>query len=277
MEVIPKLREAYVKGAFGIYIGAGISRSSGLPNWKDLLIEMINLAYSNTLITNDKREELIQLTDDSNNFLLVAEDLKDILGSDLPKFFKKRFDDKSLVPSDTLCDIIKIKNRFIITTNYDTLIEKAYAKVYHESKNPLTYKNASAVNYNILTNEHFLLKAHGDAGSAANEIILTEKDYRNIIFKEKGYQSVLHVLFSTCNVLFFGASLKDPELKLLLGYIHNIFHGGSPDHFALMNKNEITNTEVSRWRKDYNINIIPFDPRDNYIEIQEYVAEIIKI
>ncbi|NEM99760.1 SIR2 family protein [Pontibacter burrus] len=227
MPAIPtKLADYYKKGSFGIYIGAGLSRASGLPDWESFLNELIEYACDNNYIVQKKKKELNKLTKDPSNYLLVAEELKEILSSDLPKFIRQKFDSKSLVPSPTLCKVVQLNHKFIVTTNYDTLIEKAYAKVYHDILNPLTYKSASAINYNILANEPFLLKAHGDAKSAPNEIILTENDYRNIIFKERGYQSVLHVLFSTCNVLFLGASLKDPEMKLLLGYIHNIFHGG---------------------------------------------------
>lgn len=273
MNIPPKLIESYKNGSFGVYVGAGLSRPSGLPDWGTLLNNLIDHAKDNGNINDEKRDELKKLNEPSN-YLLLAEELKDILSSDLPKYIKQKFDNRDLKPSDTLCEIVQLSYKFIITTNYDTLIEKAYAKVFSDIPNPLTYKNASAINYNILTNEPFILKAHGDAKSAANEIILTEKDYRNIIFKEKGYQSVLHVLFSTCNVLFLGASLKDPELKLLLGYIHNIFHGGSPDHFALISKDEITTTEIDRWRKDFNINVITYDPSNNHEEVGKFVQTL---
>lgn len=276
-ELPPKLIEAYKNGSFGLYIGAGMSRASGLPDWETFLKELIEHCFSNKYIRQDKYEELLLLTYDSNNFLLVAEELKEILSSDLPTIITKRFDDKSLVPSDTLCNIMRLRHKFIITTNYDTLIEKAYAKVFSDIPNPLTYKNPSAINYNLLNNQPFILKAHGDAKSAANEIILTEKDYRNIIFKEKGYQSVLHVLFSTCNILFLGVSLKDPELKLLLGYIHNIFHGGTPPHFALLSNENISSTEISRWRKDFNIDIITYDPKGSHIEVDNIINALLEI
>lgn len=276
MTLPPKLIEAYKNNSLGIFVGAGISRASGLPDWATFLGDLISLAFANGFIDSTKKDELIKLNNPSN-FLMVAEELKDILSSDLPKYIKQKFDDKTLRPSTVLNKIVQLRNRFIITTNYDTLIEKAYAKVFSDIPNPLTYKNASAINFNLLNNEPFILKAHGDAKSGANDIILTEKDYRNIIFKEKGYQSVLHVLFSTCNILFLGTSLNDPELKLMLSYIHNIFHGGSPDHFALISKDEITKTEIDRWRKDYNINIVAYDPKDNHKEVEIIIDELAKI
>ncbi len=272
-----KIISSYKAGSFGVYIGSGLSQAAGLPDWKSFLLELAAYALDNEFIDKSKEQELIALTDHSSNYLMIAEELKDILSSDLPKYIKQRFDDRSLKPTQLLCKLVQLKSRFIITTNYDTLIEKAYAKIYHDIANPLSYKNASSINYNILTNEPFILKAHGDAKSSPNEVIITEKDYRNIIFKEKGYQSVLQVLFSTCNILFMGASLRDPDLKLLLSYIHNIFHGGSPDHYALINQNDITKTEIDRWRKDFNIHIITYDPIDNHKYLEDFTDELLKL
>ncbi len=275
MAILPKLLTAYSKGSFGIFVGAGISRPSGLPNWEHLLYELIDYSRDNLGLLPGREEELRRLSADPSKYLTVAEDLKDIMSTDLQKFIKEKFNHKDLEPSATLRKIVRLRSKFIVTTNYDTLIENAWVREFGNMPNQLTYKDAATINYNILNNETFILKAHGDARSAPSEIVLTKKDYRNIIFKESGYQSVLHVLFSTCNILFLGASLNDPELELLLGYIHSIFHGGSPDHFALMNREEVTNVEINRWRKDFNINIITYDPHDNHIEVDNFVTELL--
>lgn len=270
----PKLIETYKRGAFGLYIGAGLSYASGLPNWEKLLLELIQLANTSTGLSDDKMKDLQALAKQPSKYLMVAEELKDILNAELYTFIKKRFDDKNLVPSPTLQKVINLKYRFIVTTNYDMLIEKAFIK---EGKYPndITYKDATTINYNLLNNENFILKAHGDVKRAPSEIVITEKDYRNIIFKEIGYQSVLQTMFSTCNILFLGVSLNDPEIKLVLSYIHNIFHGGSPEHFALMNQEGLTSTEIDRWRKDYNITIIPYDPKNNHEELKKIIEELV--
>ncbi|MCD8529596.1 MAG: SIR2 family protein, partial [Flavobacterium sp.] len=76
--------------------------------------------------------------------------------------------------------------------------------------------------------------------------------------------------------IFVGVSLNDPELLLLLGYIHNIFHGGSPNHYALVSKDSVTTTEVERWRKDFNIQIITYDSQNNHVELKKYLEQIIE-
>lgn len=272
----PKLKAAYERGNFGLFIGSGLSQGSGLPGWKQLLEEMIDLAEENSQISYEKGTELKGLLENSNRFLLVAEELKEILGADLAKFVRNKFDNTALVPSSTLRKATNLRSKFIITTNYDTLIEKAFV-LDGKVPNDLTYKDAPSINDNLLEGRMFILKAHGDARRVPNEIVITEKDYRNIIYKEPAYQSVLQSLFSMCNILFIGCSLDDPELKLLLGYIQTIFHGGSPDHFALISSADISETEITRWRKDFKVNVIKYDQADGHAELESIIDELLAI
>ncbi len=276
MRVPGKLVEAYKKKSFGIFIGAGISQASGLPSWEVLLNQLIDLALDLN-ISEQKEKELRSLATIPSKYLLVAEELKEILSGDMPKYIRKTFNNKDIDSPAVLDKIVeKLKYRFIITTNYDNVIETAFVK-NGMVPNELTYRDASAINYNFVNEEVFILKAHGDAKRAPDDIIITEKDYRKVIFSEYGYQSILESLFSTNHIFFLGASLNDPELILLLTYINNIFHGGSPDHFALMDGTNLTETEINRWRKDFNINIITYDPRDNHIEVEEFINKFIEL
>lgn len=268
-----KLVDCYKSGNFGIFVGSGVSQASDLPSWEGLLLELIELAREHNAPEN-RLKELISLIGDSSKYLLIAEELKDFLQQDLYKYVRSKFDSNSVVPSELLMKIISLNHKFIITTNYDTLIEKAFVKT-GANPNDFTYKDAASINYNLMTGEKFILKAHGDARRSPNEIIITEKDYRNILFRERGYQSVLQTLFSTCHILFIGASLKDPELRLLLGFIHDVFHGGSPDHFAFMPNEGLTDTEIERWRKDYNIHVIPYNPENNHLQLLEKIDQLI--
>jgi len=271
----PSLITALKKSNCGLFVGAGLSITAGFPCWKDLLLELTTQLKDETNTPNIKIEELKSLIDNPAKYLLVAEEIKELLPSGLHKFIKRRFDDKKIIPTSLHRKLFEINNKFILTTNYDTLLENAYVKVKHEMPTVYTYKDAASINYNLCENEHFILKAHGDSSRAPKEIILTDKDYRSIIYNERGYQSVLHVIFSTFNILFLGISLTDPEILLLLGFIHHIFHGGSPDHYALIPINNVTETEINRWKKDYNINIITYDPVDEHRQVEEFIDELI--
>lgn len=266
--------KAIEKGSFGIYVGAGISSGSGMPNWESLLSELIDIIEKKRMVP-ERIEEMRELLKNPNKYLMIAEEIRDLIQKDLENLIRDRFEDRTKLPTKTHDIIVKLKSKFILTTNYDTLIEKALVKNY-ENHFPTvyTYKNSASINYSLWNNDHFVLKAHGDAKSP-KEIILTEKDYRHIIHNLNGYQSILHAIFSTNSILFVGASLNDPELLLLLGYIHNIFHGGSPTHYALLSETSITQTEIDRWRKDFNIECITYNPKENHKELEEYLQNLL--
>ncbi len=109
----------------------------------------------------------------------------------------------------------------------------------------------------------------------AESIILTEKDYRKILYTKLAYKSILNTLFSSFNILFLGASLADPETKMLLGYIHSVFSGHNPAHFALMSNESVNPVEAKRWLKDFNIKIITYDPKNNHSEVDRFLKMLI--
>jgi|TARA_R100000479_G_scaffold33554_4_gene14314 hypothetical protein len=262
--------------SLGLYVGAGLSMGAGLPSWKELLLALIKIVEDNETLAETKIAELKNLVKYPSKYLMLAEELREIIPQRLPKFIKEKFDDKNLKPNKVHEYLLQVKSNFIITTNYDTLIEKAFVKLYDDVFPTIhTYKNASSINYNLWNKDFFILKAHGDAKNSPNDIVLTEKDYRKIIYNQRGYQSVLHAIFSTHTIVLLGISLSDPELLLMLGYIHNIFHGGSPTHYALVDKNSISNIEIDRWRKDFNIECIKYDSKDNHIELENILKEIV--
>lgn len=274
--MLEEIKEAINRNSFGIYVGAGLSIGAEMPSWENLLLDLISILEARNIVP-DRIAEMKVLAKDPKKYLMIAEEIRDLIPKDLETLIRTRFEDKKKIPTETHDVLVKVKSKFIITSNYDTLVERALVKNFDNYfPTVYTYKDASSINYSLWNNDYFVLKAHGDA-KTPNEIILTEKDYRNIIYNQSGYQSVLHAIFSTNSILFVGVSLNDPELLLMLGYIHNIFHGGSPQHYALVSKDTITDTEIGRWRKDFNIECITYDPKENHIEVKNYLEEIIKI
>lgn len=266
-----ELIESLRRGRCAIFVGAGLSIGAGLPSWRELITELIDLAKRKANLDSKKEAELRKLLSNESKFLLLAEELRELLPNEISKYITDRFDNSGVKPTAAHLKLMQLPYKFIITTNYDPILEKAFIDVYKDVPTVYTYEDPASINYAIHSEKTFILKAHGDAKKAPQNIILTEKDYRKILFREKGYQSILEVVFSTFNVLFLGVSFSDPEINLLLGYIHNIFHGGSPEHFALMNEKQITNVELDRWRKDFKINVIPYNPKDNHVQIEQFL------
>ncbi|MEO9227804.1 MAG: SIR2 family protein [Devosia sp.] len=123
--------------------------------------------------------------------------------------------------------------------------------------------------------EFFILKAHGDASKLGNDVILTDVDYRNILFRQRGYQSLLSAMFTMFTIVFVGASMTDPEISLLLSYISDAFTPSSgPSHYALMAEEDVTQIERDRWYKDFNIQLLTVSKANNYAELTGFLGAL---
>ncbi len=139
---------------------------------------------------------------------MLAEELKEVLGpTEFKSFLEETFlrDDVQYRPVHQLLVTLR-KSKFIITTNYDVLIENAFAQ---EQIRPtvLKYYEAHAIQRQLYRRDPFVLKAHGDAETAAEEVVLTDKDYRRLLYQEPGYQSALQSIFTMYSVIFLGVHL----------------------------------------------------------------------
>ncbi|WP_113923490.1 SIR2 family protein [Cognataquiflexum aquatile] len=277
VERIPKdLIDSFSSKKAGLFVGAGLSQAAGLPGWEGLLNDLIQLSKE----VSFKTDELFiksceQLLKDPSKYLLLAQELKDFLQDSFRKYIIENYSDNCPPPTSTHLAIMALPYQFIVTTNYDTLLENAYVKIHGKQAKVHTFNDSPDISYDLWNNRPFILKAHGDANKAQQGIILTEKDYRQILFQARGYQSILQTLFTTKTVLFLGTSLNDPELKLLLSYIHSSFHGGGPLHYALIADDQINKIEAESWRKNFNIQIIPYNSSDKHKEVDDFVNFLI--
>jgi hypothetical protein len=236
---------------------------------------MIREAQRHLVIPAEKAKEYRQLISNPGKFLLVASGLKEDLKIYFDEFIENTFVTPRPVPTDLHQALVNLDRiQFVLTTNYDTIIERAY-----RTKDPdvsvCTFRDAGEVQRRLSKREFFILKAHGDAAKVGNGIILTDVDYRNILFRQRAYQSLLSAMFTMFTVVFVGASMTDPEIMLLLNYIADSFTPGSgPSHFALMVEEDITGVEKDRWFADLNVQLIPVSKANDYAEIVEFLRAL---
>ena len=266
---IPRgLIRSYIDKKCGFFVGAGLSQAAGYPAWQELLLGLIQKAETDYAFAHDRANECRELAEDPGKYLMLAEEMKDVLGGvGFKTFIEEAYTREDVAPSPTHDLLVSLKrSNFIITTNYDLLIEKAFVN-QKKYQSAYKYYEAHAIQSQLYNRKFFLLKAHGDAQTAAEKIVLTDKDYRRLLYQEPGYQSALQSIFTMYSVIFVGCSLQDPELKLLLNYINAAFPEGGIPHYALMTHETTGVTERNRWRKDYNMQIISISADNNYEDI----------
>lgn len=130
--------------------------------------------------------------------------------------------------------IVRTPYACIVTTNFDTLLEDAYA--LHDPrglpKTPAGFELAQQGTL-LLDDAFFILKAHGDVDDEAS-IVFTTDDYRRVIHSSPAFQAMMTSLLLNHAVLFVGYSLSDTNFRLLLDNQLTIFNENVPPRYALM-------------------------------------------
>lgn len=269
------LRQAYGSGRCAVLVGAGASKGAGLPLWGELLTKMIDAAVAHRVITAEREAEYRALATRTDKFLMVASGLKDDLQSHFDQVIEDTFIAPKPAPTPLHEALVALdKLQFVLTTNYDTLLERAFRK-RNDDVSVCSFTDAGEVQRRLSRREFFILKAHGDATKLGNKIVLTDVDYRNLLFGQRAYQSLLSAMFTMFTFIFVGASMTDPEISLLLSYIADSFSpNAGPTHYALMAAEDVTQVEQDRWRKDFKIQLITVSKQNNYAELTEFLQEL---
>ena len=218
------------------------------------------------------------LLKDRSKFLALASQLRRDLGKKFDEYIYKRFGDDGIQLSKAHERIVQLPARFFITTNYDNLLERAYSMHHHGSRNinTLTYKQVGQLASCLHRKELFILKAHGDAKTEPESVILTERDYRELVYSQQGYQSFLQTIFTTNRILFLGASLDDFDLRLLLGFLFTAYHGKTPIHYALLSEQEKTEAEASALFHDFNIHVLTYNNEDQTVGVCRWLDSLVR-
>lgn len=262
-------------------IGAGISRQSkkkAFPNWRDLLDFLNNRAREKRYVNKKEWSEMQKLLD-KGQFLMVAEALRYNLPTDeYTSLLKEAFNPTGAEPTEVHKAVFRLGAPLILTTNYDLLLEDAYAQVYGRAANVYTYRGASEVQQSLqirqLTDRPIIFKLHGSIDEPSS-IILTEQDYRKLIYQEIGYRTVLSAVFVTHVVLMLGFSFSDRELTLMLEALRfSLKSQASPDYIFLP-EDSAGEVESRRFREDFGVEVISYRPTKGHHEVLQLVNFLI--
>lgn len=201
-EYIDILAEELERGKLVVFVGAGISIGSGLPSWSKLVekySERLNLEKKD--YTSDEILLIPEIFYDKFGKIKYYEVLDEIFGEKMkPNKIHKKL--KDLSP------------KYIITTNYDSLVEDklnedyAYDVIVKEEE--LAYSQSNKM----------IIKMHGDLKN--KNIVLKKGDYDNYEKDRPLITTFVKSLFTTNTVLFIGYSLNDVNVKNIMNWISEI-------------------------------------------------------
>ena len=275
----PRLIDAARNRTLIPLVGAGLSAQAGphFPGWNDLLFGMRDLAVRKGYLSGEAGAEVAKLLQ-RGNYLMAAQALKRSLPiNEYLNFLQEKFALESVPPAHVHRVLMRLRAPMYLTTNYDRLLENAYALECGKLPAVATYQNIFLAQKRLLdgreSREAFIYKIHGTIEDPET-IILSEWDYRKLIYSSPGYRLVLHALFLTHTVLMLGFSFSDPGLRLLLETNREALkHLNAPD-YMLVPEDAAGPVEALRLYEDFGVQVIPYDPSDNHRQLIEFVQHL---
>jgi hypothetical protein len=225
------LIEAVETGSLVPFIGAGVSRHAktkdgkGFPTWTEFLQELVDMACRSEWLTPEDEQQIDKLVK-RGKYLMAAQALKNVIPEDqLDVYIRRRFDTSNVEVGAIHRALFKLKSPLILTTNYDQLLEKAYAQEFTELPHSSTHSPynqvAHVLKYRIDLDKPILFHLHGSA-ERPSDIVFTEMDYRRV-YGDARYRMMLSTIFLTKVVLMLGFSFTDPDLMRLVGDLRSMF------------------------------------------------------
>jgi len=258
------------QGTAALFVGAGLSRQAGYPDWRALL--------------KDIADELKINLDNEHDLSGVAQWYINKSGKQrtrIAQLVRDNFPDKEEVPKPHRI-MARLPVRYIWTTNYDKLIERAWLLQQRRLdvkaiKSDLSVSNPWA--------DTTLYKMHGTVDHPA-EIVIATDDYELYRQKRSGFLQILNGHLIALHCLFIGFSFTDPNISHLLALIRESMGEHATQHYAIIRRPQkgkgadadqilaYDKARHSHWIDDlqrYGINCIEVD---EYEEIDAILLEL---
>ena len=270
------------------FVGAGVSRHAKLPSgesfldWEELLIaltveiEQKGLLYPEEYdIITDPEHGLIE----RGEYLVVAQVIIEKIREreKAEVIIKDLLDPVGVMHGKIHEWILTIKSPLILTSNYDKLLEHGFSYLYQKSATVFTHKDIGRVQkYYIDWGKKELpaiFKIHGCV-DAVDSIIISEDDFRQLIYHSPSYTTFLASLISMNSLLMIGFSFRDPDMKRFLEKMREYMMHTSHYHYICLPKGSITSIEAQRYLADFNLHTIFYNPKNNHEELMYFARDM---
>lgn len=272
----PELIDSINNGKCILFVGAGLSakvkrkNKKQLPLWGEFLNELLEWAKSKNAMFWNGSDEITE-TIKKGNYLLAAQELQECVTlGEFSEFLNSVFRDSEVKPSKTHKNIFKIPFRAILTTNYDNLLEGAYA-LTHYGQVPIkfTQEDLNRISSPLRSEDFFLFKIHGDI-DRPDSIVLGSRSYNQILFRTPEYIHFLETLFTTHTVLFVGFSGNDVDFDFIVNRLSTIYSRTLNKHYILLPNSKYNLTEKRRLLLDKRLEVIEYEPDKNHTQVDYF-------
>lgn len=229
-KVFESICEDFKRGVIVPYIGAGMSAFI-YPTWSSAIKIIADE------VDDEKTREAIKMKAEEKP-IDAAEDLVRTIGygnltDSLLGIFGKEDYDKNLLRQGAISMLPHLfSNGYIITTNYDRLLENVFSLNKNPFESALTPSRVQAAKTAQQQGLHVLFKLHGDLSRALDEdIILTKAQYEEAYKEGRPAREYLYSILKNRMLLFLGCSLYQ---DMIVQILRKLNHDSRLKHYALI-------------------------------------------
>jgi hypothetical protein len=248
-----------------LFLGAGVSKNSKNArnerpkDWNEYL-----LSLAQEIADPGERAEVEQCV--KNNELLTACELaKGYVRADrfkshlLAEFNERRFEHAEIHDS-----ISAIDARYVLTTNFDRLYETRANTLQQNTVLVKNYYDSDVAD--VFRRKHrVVLKIHGSIDHV-DKVIFTRSSYAAARIEYAHFYRLLDTLFTTHTFVFLGASMRDPDLQLVMEDHAYRFEGTRP-HFIVMPEGQVSPAVLRVMERSMNLRSLLYDPQNGHEEL----------
>ncbi len=211
-----------IQGEASLFLGAGMSRNSGFPSWKELF--------------SSCAKELDLSLENENDLYAIAQFYVNKYNDSALRKKISEITNRNAKASKPLRGLLNMGFSSIWTTNYDKLIEQGLAKLNINHNVIIRDSELSNVDMHERVNVY---KLNGDIHDLENAII-TKSDYESYKNKHRLFQTFLKKELISNTFLFVGYSFTDDAVISCLNDINQYLGKTGNCHYALMIVNNKT-------------------------------------
>jgi hypothetical protein len=258
-----------------LFLGAGVSKNSKNQRGERPMdwVEYLNLLATKIADPGQRTEveaciqafDLLTACELARRFL-KPDQFKSIL---IQEFLEKRFE-----PADIHDDIIMTDSRFVLTTNFDKLYENRANQIQQNTVLVKNYYDTDVADV-FRRSQRVVLKVHGTIDSP-DKTIFTRSDYAMARTQYSHFYELLNALFVTHTFIFLGASLRDPDMQILLENHRYRFEGSRP-HYIMMPKDTTRAGQLHVMEESMNLRALLYTPQDNHVELAASLKALVPL
>ena len=235
------LRDLIMSGSAVAFVGAGFSRPAGMPNWEELLRALLN--RSKRFQKNDQDIANCEQCINEGDFAIAASYLRRLLPQvEIDQVTHRLFGAARLdqLEEGTRARMIERMQNLveapwagIVTTNYDTLIERGFelqemrrAVIAHDHNTQL-----GTALYRSAEEDIFFVKIHGSLPHT--RIVLSSEEYDQVYIASPKIHNFLYAVMLSYSLIFIGASIES-EILAIRRRLCVDFAGNVPSAYALL-------------------------------------------